>query len=190
MLKKKYIINVNNQNLDDFDPNIDYIVKDIRYMLACCPGRFEFEVSVLLNGFIYNSFIDELLNTMLHDVADPDSLFACLFRRDDFADYVKQYIKAMMTTGNDDREDAYTMEAFYDAGNGYIVAQVYLPKTRMSEEKYKEYIYQGADYLIGSLTVGEIFTYVLAPVYQKLAQCGLLDNAAYKDFSKYKIGAA
>lgn len=92
MIKKKYIIKFETKNLENFDPNLDISLNDIRSMKKTHKENFDFEILSFFDGFIVSCFFDKIFNTFLHDVFAKDHMFNTIYKSKDFVSIVKLFI--------------------------------------------------------------------------------------------------
>ncbi len=193
-VKEIYTLNINANDLDDIDPTLRQIIERIKRGIATS-NEFSFEIRVVLDGFFENSRISKVIDTFFHDVLDESSIFCFTHIDDDQCnEYAGMFIKRLFSTFgrqvNIDMNDKnlYSMDAVTRVGGKEYYAMFFLPKSRITDAKYDDLRYNGADYLIGQLSPKEILVFVLPYLYMRLAENGLLDRNELRDVKKYMIG--
>ena len=58
----------------------------------------------------------------------------------------------------------------------------------ITDEKYKEFLGLGPDYIIGNLTPAQMFRYFVAPLYMEMAKADVLDVEEFKKIGNYQMG--
>ena len=191
MIKKKYIINMATNNMECIDPNLDLALVEIRDMKRLYNANFDFEISCLFDGFVIDYNFDKALNTFLNDISNEDNLFNYIFKSKDFTKHIKHFIVncygSSANINNCDENNSHLMEAFLYSD---FYFRFTLPKTIITQEKFREFIGLGPEYLLGSLHTDEIFSYIVSHLYASLSENGLLDREELKDYGKYQYGLA
>ncbi len=197
-----YYIKIKTENPCDFDPNLDFAIKDIirRKIGDSAYGMFDFEIVGLYDGFISNSKFNICLNAFLHDmIIGPEPYFTST-QEDKLNDYVG-YVKLFIAHFNDPGRDA----RMYNSGNSMhmhsldvfkefeyeekptdIYVHIFIPTEK--NESIKSKLQYGPDNMIMVLSIEEMFEYFMALLYRRLYDRGLLDNEDLKRITTYRIG--
>lgn len=193
-VKEKYIININTIDNVQVDSNLDSIIKRIKKGITSSKD-FNYEICVIMDGYYENSRITEVIDTFLHDIMDESSCFCFISKNDDqCSEYITAFIKKIFSTYgkkmnadlNDER--LYRLDVVRNISGKEFFADFFVPKSRISDKEYDEFLNLGPDYLTAHLLPDEIITYVLPYLYMRLSEYGLLKNNELRDIKKYKIG--
>ena len=193
MIKKKYIIKFDTENIKNFDSNLDLAFVDIKEMKWKHGEKFDFEIVGLFDGFVINEFFNAILNTLLKDVMKEDSMFYSVFNGEYAINNIKGFIVDLFAVLNEKQNiDDCQMDAFMwtkvFGDNRQFNFKFYLPKTIMTDEKFDNFLHMGPDYILGQLSPIEILQHVLAPLYIALAKANALNKDELKNFGSYQMG--
>lgn len=202
MNKLTYYINIQSENPCDFDPNLDFAVKDIirRKRGETTPDSFDFEIIGLFDGFILNSKFNACLNAFLRDmISGPDPYFTSR-KEGKLNDYV-EYVKLFIAHFNDPDRDIkifnagnymhmHSLDVFkeFEREGKHMALSVHIFIPVMENDTIKYKLQYGPDYLIMVLSIEEMFKYFMALIYRKLYDLDLLYNAELKRIATYRIG--
>ena len=187
MLKKTYVIQVDQNELEKFDPNIELIVSDIKREKRRHEEKFDYDVRIVINGFLENGNVNASLNAFLHDTFTENSELGNMLKKPDATEYLKAFITGLFTPAydyaNKHQMDAVHMEYF---GFSFVFD---LPKSYISKEKYDEYIALGADHLFSALSNSlDLARYFCPYMYMTLAERELMDKPNMRKLSCYRAG--
>ena len=192
MRKKQYIIKMQTDKLDNFDPNLEKALKDIKEKKFSYEENFDFEIKLIFDEYVIDESINSILNTFLHDIMNEDSFFNSIYNSATFVDYIKEFIINVVKGGKMCLEDGCEMQAFVWTKYWGKFQQFYfdfeLPKTIITKEKYENFMGLGPDYIMGNLTPSQMFQYLVAPLYVELARADVLSVDEFKDIGKYQMG--
>ena len=195
MFKEKFILKIDTTDFNNVDPNL----KSIDYRIArnktnlFTKDNYDFEICAVIDGYIENSYINDILTVFYHDIIDEKNYFHNIFLSDDCPLFIQKFIKNLFSTsGNANSEKRESgmkkMDAIMRADGKEFTFAFYLPDTIITKEKFDEFLNLGPDGLIGNMSNDEIFEYFLPYLYKRLAEDGLLDNKDLKNPIKYYIG--
>lgn len=190
MLKKRYTILAETANIENFDPNLNSALDNIKSHKARQGDSFDFELNFVFDGFVENFWFNDIINTFLHDILDNDFLFHYVYKSEAFCAYVKIFIKNLFNTtkaneyAND--ENYYVLDAFIETKRfGFMF---FMPSTIMSKDKMQDLLMLGPDYLLGNFFNDQLFEHFLPYLYVELSERDLLQSKEFKNLFDYKMG--
>lgn len=195
MYKDKYLLKIDTTNWDNVDPNlklIDYNIAKNKSNLFF-KDYYDFEICAIINGYIENNYINEVLTAFYHDIIDETNFFHYIFKSENRSLYFQKFIKNLFTTskGYYDKKIAdgmHEMDAILRVDGKEFTFVFFLPDTIITKAKYDEFMHLGPDGLVGNMRTDEIFEYFLPYLYMKLAHENCLDKKDLKNPMKYLIG--
>ena len=194
MIKRIYWLKVNSKNLDETDPNIDIMFQDIKWGLSEHKGEFEFQIKILLNGFIETNKFEKVINLFVSDLVSEGTSVHGAYTWEQCGDCLRRFIKNyyLAPYKERDREKEYAMEAIFDHNQYSWSVRFSLPKTLLSEGKHEEMMALGPEALLTVLSPAEAIEYFLPFLYHRLDQKDLdkLDDSEYRNLWKYQMGLA
>ena len=193
MNKRQYILRLDSKNPEGIDERLEAILLEIRYMKRRRGDDFDFGIVALLDDYIIEHKIGGILTQFLLDIMREDNLFHAIYTGDEFVEGVKQFITSLLDAIDNPPvpfdESYHEMDALIRVKDyGIFSFHFKLPKDALSKDDVNRFIYLGADYMLGSLAISEIFKRVLAPMYLELAERDLLELDSFKDFGEYMYG--
>ena len=194
MIKRIYWLKVNSKNFEETDSNIDIMFQDIKWGLSEHKGEFEFQIKILLNGFIETNKFEEAINLFISDLVSEGTSIHGAYPWEQYGDCLRRFIKNyyLVPFKGPEAKDEYTMEAVFDHNQYSWSVRFPLPKLLLKEEKYEELMGLGPDSLLNVLTPASAIEYFLPALYYRLDQKDLdrLDDAEYRNLWKYQLGLA
>lgn len=147
----------------------------------------DFELVLIDENNIIVSSFNTIVNKYIADCKKEERPL-CVYPK-----LIKEFIVNLMKYNNSRRdiialsndESKIPMDIIAPNQNNFVI---FLPKELINEEKYRELLGLGPDYLKGGLPLETIFEYVLAPFYLFLYKYDLFDDEKNNDLSTYMYG--